>query len=164
MLHSTLTDVQIRPERADHPEVIALLVALDSSLAALYPPEANHLLSVAELLAPEVALFAAWQGDRVVGTGATRRMPGNARSGGRLYGEVKRMFVDPAVRGQGIAVRLVQTLEAGLRAQQIRLATLETGRDQPEAVHLFQRSGYRQRGAFGGYPDNGLSLFFEKYL
>jgi putative acetyltransferase len=31
-------------------------------------------------------------------------------------------------------------------------------------VRLYERSGYRRRSAFGGYPDNGLSLFYEKSL
>jgi len=43
-------------------------------------------------------------------------------------------------------------------------ALLETGAAQAAAVRLYERSGYRRRAAFGGYPDNGLSLFFEKAL
>jgi putative acetyltransferase len=163
MLHAT-PDVLIQPQRADHPQVVALLGALDSYLAGLYPPEANHLLSVAELLAPDVAFFAAWQRGRIVGTGAVRRMPGSGATQGQAYGELKRMFVEPALRGQGIAYRLVSTLEAELRARGIGVALLETGRDQHEAVRLYQRCGYQVRGPFGGYPDNGLSLFLEKRL
>ena len=74
------------------------------------------------------------------------------------------MFVHHDVRGQGIAARMVLTLEAGLKAQQIALALLETGRNQHEAVRLYKRCGYQERAAFGGYPDNGLSLFLEKRL
>ena len=29
---------------------------------------------------------------------------------------------------------------------------------------LYERAGYRRRAAFAGYPDNGLSLFYEKHL
>jgi putative acetyltransferase len=158
------TDIVIRPERADHPQVVALLAALDTYLATLYAPEANHILSVAELLAPEVSFFAAWQGDRVVATAAARRMPGEPDTAGEPYGEVKRMFVEPNVRGQRIAARLVDTLEGGLRTHGVGLALLETGRDQLQAVRLYERCGYRRRAAFGGYADNGLSLFFEKRL
>jgi putative acetyltransferase len=74
------------------------------------------------------------------------------------------MFVDPVARGQRIAVRLLAMLEERLRAAGVSLALLETGRDQHEAVRLYERSGYVLRGAFGGYPDNGLSLFYEKRL
>ena len=157
-------EVVIRPERADHPQVTALLDALDRYLGELYEPEANHILSIDELLAPEVSLFAAWQGDRIVGTGAVRRMPGDEDSQGEPYGEVKRMYVDPMLRGQRLGSRMVATLEDTMRAQGLRLALLETGEAQREAVRLYERCGYRRRAAFGGYPDNGLSWFFEKRL
>jgi putative acetyltransferase len=164
MLNSISTDIVIRPERADHPQVVTLLGALDAYLASLYAPEANHILSVAELLAPEVSFFAAWRGDGIVGTGAVRRMPGEPATAGEPYGEVKRMFVDPAVRGHRIATRLVGRLESALAEHGVGLALLETGRDQHQAIHLYERCGYTRRGAFAGYPDNGLSLFFEKHL
>jgi putative acetyltransferase len=157
-------DVVIRPERADHPQVIALLDALDRYLGELYEPEANHILSIDELLAPEVSFFAAWQGDRIVGTGAVRRMPGEPQTQGEPYGEVKRMYVDPMLRGQRLGSRLITVLEATLRAQRLPLALLETGRDQREAVRLYERGGYSYRGPFGGYPDNGLSVFMQKRL
>ena len=156
--------IVIRQERPDQPEVVALLDALDRYLDTLYPPEANHILDVQALLAPEVAFFVARDGARAVGTGAFRRMPGEPDTAGRRYGEIKRMVVDPARRGQRIGVQLLGTLEATLRAEGCGLALLETGREQAEAVRLYTRSGYTERGAFGGYPDNGLSVFYGKAL
>jgi putative acetyltransferase len=156
--------LEIQRERADHPKVAALLDALDRYLGELYEPEANHILSVSELLAPEVSFFVARQGEAIVGTGAVRRMPGEADTAGRPYGEVKRMYVEPASRGQRIGERLLQTLEGSLRDQGVALSLLETGRDQREAVRLYERCGYTRRGSFGGYPDNGLSLFMSKAL
>ncbi len=157
-------DIVIRPERADHPQVVVALAALDDYLRALYPPEANHILSTEELLAPDVSFFAAWQGDRVIGTGAVRQMAGEPETGAKAYGEVKRMYVDPSLRGRRIGARLVEALEASMRARGLTLALLETGRDQHQAVRLYERCGYRRRGPFGGYPDNGLSLFLAKVL
>lgn len=157
-------DVDIRPQRADHPQVVAALGTLDDYLAALYEPEANHILSVDELLAPDVSFFAAWHGHRVVGTGAVRRRVGEPATAGVPYAEVKRMYVDPAWRGQRIGLRLVEALEATMRQQGLALALLETGGDQLEAIRLYERCGYLRRGPFGGYADNGLSLFFEKRL
>ena len=149
-------DVTIKPERADHPQVMALLDALDRYLGELYEPEANHILSIEELLAPEISFFVARDRNRIVGTGAVRRRDG--------YGEIKRMYVDPALRGQRLGSRLLATLEATMRAQGLPLARLETGEAQREAVRLYERCGYTRCAAFGGYPDNGLSLFFEKTL
>jgi len=157
-------DIVIRPERADHPQVVVALAALDDYLRALYPPEANHILSTEELLAPDVSFFAAWHGERVIGTGAVRHMAGEPETGAKAYGEVKRMYVDPSLRGRRVGARLVEALEAAMRARGLTLALLETGRDQHQAVRLYERCGYRRRGPFGGYPDNGLSLFLAKVL
>lgn len=156
--------LQVGPGRPDHPQVRALLDALDAYLGSLYAPEDNHILDAAALRAPEVDFLVAEADGRIVGCGATRRMPGEPDTAGRAYGEVKRMMVDPAYRGRGVGVRLLLALEARLQAAGVRLALLETGRDQHAAVHLYERCGYRARGPFGGYPDNGLSLFYEKTL
>ena len=162
MLHSTRTDVPILPQRADNPQVGMLLNAFDINLAGLYPPEANQAVSVQELLAPEEAFFAAWQGDRIVGTGAVRRMSGSNATASQPYGEVKRMFVKIAQRGEGVGQRLLQALERELRGYLTGRALLETRRDQHEALHPYQRCAHVSRSHFGGYPDNGLSRFFEK--
>ena len=157
-------DILIRAERPDHPQVVAMLAELDAYLASLYEPEANHILDVQALLAPEIDFLVADDGERPIGCGATRRMPGEPDTEGEVYGEIKRMFVAPAARGQRIAQRLLATLEERLKANGVTLALLETGSDQVEAVRLYERSGYTLRGPFGGYPDNGLSLFYEKRL
>ena len=157
-------DILIRAERPDHPQVVAMLAELDAYLASLYEPEANHILDVQALLAREIDFLVADDGERPIGCGATRRMPGEPDTEGEVYGEIKRMFVAPAARGQRIAQRLLATLEERLKANGVTLALLETGSDQVEAVRLYERSGYTLRGPFGGYPDNGLSLFYEKRL
>ncbi|HSB21907.1 MAG TPA: GNAT family N-acetyltransferase, partial [Burkholderiaceae bacterium] len=74
------------------------------------------------------------------------------------------MVVESAMRGQRVGERLLSSLESSLRQQGIDRALLETGALQTAAVRLYERCGYRRRPAFGGYPDNGLSLFFEKAL
>jgi putative acetyltransferase len=159
------SDAVIRRERPDQPEVVALLAELDAYLGSLYPPEANHILGVGELLAPDVRFFVARDaGGAVLGTAAVRCMAGEPATGGQAYGEVKRMMVRPDARGAGLGARLLATLEQALRAEGIALALLETGRDQHEAVRLYERAGYRRRDAFAGYPDNGLSLFLQKRL
>jgi putative acetyltransferase len=158
------TSIVIRPERPDHPQVRALLDELDRYLATLYEPQHNHILDIAALLAPEVSFLVAAQGERVVGCGAVRRMPAEVATADRPYGEVKRMMVAPAVRGQRVGERLLGSLEALLRAHGIGQALLETGEEQVAAIRLYERCGYRRHGAFGGYPDNGLSVFLRKAL
>ena len=157
-------DTLIRPESPDQPELRALLSALDAYLASRYAPEHNHILDVAALSAPDILFLVARQGGRAVGCGAVRLMAGEPATGSAAYGEIKRMYVDPPCRGQRIAERLLLQLEAELVLRDRSLALLETGRDQTEAVRLYERCGYRPRSTFGGYPDNGLSVFYQKAL
>jgi putative acetyltransferase len=53
-------------------------------------------------------------------------------------------------------------LEARLREQGIELLRLETGIHQPEAIGLYRKLGYRERGPFGAYRVDPLSVFMEK--
>jgi putative acetyltransferase len=148
----------IRRERPDQPEVRALLAALDAYLGSLYEPEANHILDVEALLAPEISFFVGRLDGRAVSTGAVRRLPEIGA------GEIKRMYTDPVLRGRGCAARMITVLEDEARTLGCLQAVLETGRDQHEAVRLYERCGYTLCPPFGGYPDNGLSLFMAKPL
>jgi putative acetyltransferase len=155
---------EIRRESPDQPAVRALLAALDDYLGSLYEPQHNHILGIAELLAPQVHFLVARQLGRAVGCAAFRRQPGEAATAGQAYGEIKRMMVEPMARAGGIGTALLARLEQQMATDGLSLALLETGAAQTQAVGLYERAGYRRRGAFGGYPDNGLSLFFEKRL
>jgi putative acetyltransferase len=166
MVQSPLTRerLDIRNESPDQPQVRALLQALDDYLGSLYAPQHNHILSVDELLSPQVCFLVARSESRAVGCGAFRRMPGETATAGQAYGEIKRMMVESAARGSGIGAALLARLEQQLLDQGLGVALLETGAAQAQAVALYERCGYRRRAAFGAYPDNGLSLFYEKRL
>ena len=80
------------------------------------------------------------------------------------HGEIKRVYVRGSARGRGFAGQLMARVEAELTARGIGLARLETGIHQPEALALYRRLGYVERGPFGGYAPDPLSAFFEKTL
>jgi putative acetyltransferase len=138
-------------------EIIALLEQSDAYMAALYPAESNHLLDVESLCAPEVHfLVARWEG-RIVGCAALVRGQGG-------QGEIKRMFVEPAARGKGAGRGLLERIETIAKEEAIHLLQLETGGQQPEALALYRRAGYVERGPFGSYRPDPVSLFMEKRL
>jgi putative acetyltransferase len=83
---------------------------------------------------------------------------------GPEYGEIKRMYVYPSARGQGVARQVLSLLESRARAAGCTLLRLETGPSQPEALALYARFGYERRGRFGDYRDDPLSVFMEKQL
>lgn len=142
-----------------HPDTVRLIARSDAYMGALYPAESNHFDGLDTLRQPNVRFVAAWQAGRIVGCGAVKRLPGPP-----AYGEIKRVFVDEAARGQGVAVAIMAVLEDTLRGHGIGLARLETGIHQPEAIGLYRRLGYVERPPFGDYRPDPLSLFMEKPL
>jgi len=149
--------VNIEFESPDQPEVIALIAELDAYQDRLYPPESRHALDLAALRQAHV-LFAVARdaAGRAVGCGAVVL--------GSAYGELKRMFVSPACRGQGLARRLLAALEAAALARGCAQLKLETGPFQPEALAFYAALGYTCRGPFGSYRDDPLSVFMQKRL
>ncbi|MFZ2651823.1 MAG: GNAT family N-acetyltransferase [Burkholderiaceae bacterium] len=156
--------ITISAESPDQPDIRVLLGELDSYLTALYEPEHNHILDVQALLAQHVFFVVARRERAAVGCAALRVVPGEPATLGQPYGEIKRMYVRPELRGQGIARALLARLEARLTGRGIHLALLETGGRQGEALRLYERCGYVKRAPFGGYEDNGTSVFYAKHL
>lgn len=158
-MHDDATALEIRPTDPADAAARALIAESDAYLATLYPAESNHLESVAALARPGVRFLGAWRGGRLVGCGAVKRLAGAAP-----YGEIKRVYVPPVERGRGLATALMHALEQHLLASGIGLARLETGIRQPQALALYRRLGYVERGPFGDYAPDPLSVFLEKRL
>ncbi len=78
--------------------------------------------------------------------------------------EVKRMYVLPDKRGQGIASAILKELEQWARELGGRKCLLETGRKQPEAIALYTKNGYAIIPNFGQYEQVENSVCFEKAL
>lgn len=78
--------------------------------------------------------------------------------------EVKRMFVSPSVRGRGFARRLLAHLESTARAAGVQRLVLETGLMQPDAIALYESSGYDPVVPFGHYAESELVKCFGKRL
>lgn len=142
-------------EHPDQPEVVALIDELDAFQKPLYPPECHYGIDMAALSQPNV-LFA-------VARDAAHRAQGcGAIVLGTELGELKRMYVRPACRGQGVARRLLAFLEQSAMARGCRAFALETGIYQPQALALYAAAGYQRCGPFGGYPDDPFSVFMRK--
>ena len=147
---------RLAPLDPAHPEAQALMALSEAYMGALYPSESNHFEPAASLRPPHGAFWGCWVGDQLVGCGGVKHHDG--------YGEIKRLFVLDSARGRGVARQLMAQLEAGLVERGVTLARLETGIHQPEALALYRRLGYRERGPFGDYAPDPLSAFFEKGL
>ena len=154
---STDAAVEVRPLAPTDPRARRLVGKLDRLQLSLYPAESNHLDPIETLAGDDVTFLAAFVAGEMVGCGAVKRMHGR-------YGEIKRMYVEPCARGRGVGKALIEALESTLLRCGIRLVRLETGVRQPEALFLYERCGYVRIPPFGDYPDDPLSVFFEKRL
>lgn len=78
--------------------------------------------------------------------------------------ELKRMFVIPEERGNGLARRMLAALETDARAAGRTRMVLETGDQQPEAIALYVSSGYTPCEKFGHYRTHESSRCYAKAL
>ena len=138
-------------------DVLAMLADSDSYYAGLYPADSNHLLDASTLAAPEVTFLVAKVASRVAGFGSVVQHDAE-------LGEIKRMYVDPAMRGRQLGRLLLNALEDCARARKLSCLRLETGMKQPEAIALYRSAGYSEIPPFGNYKPDPLSLFMEKRL
>jgi putative acetyltransferase len=146
--------LRIVPADPGGAEARALIGELDAYQERLYPAESNHLVPIDALRAPNVVFLMAWLGPQAVGCAALLDQDG-------VYGEIKRMYVRPGLRGLGIGAALLRELVSQARGRRLVGLRLETGIHQPEALALYERAGFARRGPFGDYREDPLSLFME---
>jgi putative acetyltransferase len=152
--------VEIRRSTLTSPDAIRLIAALNAELTAMFPEAgATHFSLTSEQVgAGDGAFMIAYLDSAAVGCGAVRRLDGPTA-------ELKRMYVDPAVRGRGIGRALVGALEREARLLGVARVVLETGTRLMPAIRLYQAMGYTRIPLFGEYvlsPDT--SLCFGKSL
>jgi GNAT superfamily N-acetyltransferase len=109
---------------------------------------------------PTGAFFVAFLDDEPVATGAWRTKEDVdvvlEELGGTRAAEIKRMYVRAPARRTGIARVVLAHLEATAAEAGLDAMVLETGLKQPEAIRLYESSGYVRVPPFGfyrGYPD-----------
>jgi putative acetyltransferase len=142
-------------------EVRALIGELDAELAGTYLPEQRHGLTIEAIFQPPVRFFVARLDGEAVGCGGVACFD--------EFAELKRMYVRPAARGDGVADSLIERLEEEARNAGLRVVRLETGVHQPAAIGFYKRRGFMPCRAFEPYaslPASAIktSYFMEKQI
>lgn len=146
----------IRLVRTDsgNPDFIALVKLLDAELAirdgddhAFYD-QFNKI----DMIKNAVVVY---ENDRAIACGALKAFQPGAM-------EIKRMYTLPDHRGKGVASAILAELEHWAADLSYEKCVLETGINQPEAIALYKKSGYRQIPNYGQYTGVETSLCFEK--
>ncbi|TWB32743.1 MarR family transcriptional regulator with acetyltransferase activity [Nitrospirillum viridazoti] len=149
--------VVIEPADPFSDEVQACLQAYFQELATRFDtgfdPARSAPAEPGELVPPSGWFLLARLDGAAVGCGALKIK-------GDGYGEIKRMWVAPSVRGLGVAQRLLRALEGRAVAAGVDVLQLDTNGTLTEARKLYARNGY---GEIPPYNDNPYAQhWFEK--
>ncbi|MGW5718133.1 GNAT family N-acetyltransferase [Amycolatopsis sp. NPDC003865] len=140
----------------DDPDAVRLRAAQRTELDARYGTD-DHEPGAAPTADTVAVFLVARDAGTAVACGGLRLLgPGS--------GEVKRMYVEPAARGTGVATAVLRALEDQARDLGIGRLLLETGTGQPEAIRFYQREGYAPVDAYGPYVGEALSRCFARDL
>ena len=98
-----------------------------------------------------------YEDDIAVGCGAFREKESDSV-------EIKRMYVHPDHRKKGIASQVLAELERWAAEVKYAYTVLETGKKQPEAIALHQKSGYSIIPNYPPYENMDNSVCMKKTL
>jgi putative acetyltransferase len=141
---------------SSHPDFIQLVRHLDAFLAEIdgdehaFYAQLNKVDNIRHVIV-------AYDDEQPMGCGAMKEYDKTSM-------EVKRMYTTPGSRGKGIASKVLSELEQWAAELGYKKCVLETGKRQPEAIGLYQKSGYRITPNYGKYAEVENSVCFEKML
>lgn len=119
-----------------------------------FNPDLTVSASPAELSPPAGYFFLAYVDNKIAGCGGLKIH--------HDYAEIKRMWVNPKLRGYGIGKHLLMALEQQALEAHSKLIRLDTNKHLLSAIKLYKKSGYQEIKA---YNDNPYADFwFEKHI
>jgi putative acetyltransferase len=148
--------LQLTRTTSENPDFRVLVQLLDQDLAARDGAE-HGFYAQYNTIAQLNHVVVAYLEDVPVGCGAFK--PFDADSV-----EIKRMFVQPTHRGQGVAQAVLGELENWASELGYTSGVLETGKRQPEAIRLYEHSGYGHIPNYGQYVGVENSVCMQKAL
>jgi GNAT superfamily N-acetyltransferase len=127
--------------RADATGVVDLIGRVFVEYGWIWNPavEVPDLLRWRDYEAPHGAFFVIRDGERVVGSAGVHRL--DAASA-----ELHRLYLDPALRGQGFGDGLVETILGWCRAERVAHLVLWSDTRFEHAHRLYLRHGFRRTG------------------
>jgi GNAT superfamily N-acetyltransferase len=159
-------DTGLRLERVGfgHPDALLLIEEVQQEYVARYGGRDDTPLDPLMFEPPAGSFYVGYLDDVPIASGAWRRRGDVEVFGTTETAEVKRMYVAPAGRGRGLARAVLAHLERTAATGGARAMVLETGTAQPEAIALYESSGYTPVPGFGHYTWSPQSRCFGKEL
>jgi len=78
--------------------------------------------------------------------------------------EIKRMYILPEFRGHGMGLSILRELELWASELNFPECILETGKNNPEAIRLYQKAGYTIIKNYGQYENVENSVCMTKSI
>jgi GNAT superfamily N-acetyltransferase len=147
----------IEPRGYDDPVSVRLVGEVQQEYVELYGGPDEAAVDPAEFVPPHGLFLVGLVDGAPMASGGWRRLDDE-----RV--EIKRMYVARPARRQGFSRRMLAALEDAARAAGARRAVLNTGPMQPEAIKLYETSGYEPIPGFGHYAEYPDAVFFGKDL
>ncbi len=147
-----------------HPDALTLIEAVQEEYVQRYGGRDDTPLDPAMFDPPRGSFFVGYDDGVPVASGAWRRRDDVEAFGTTEAAEIKRMFVVPEARGRGDARAMLAHLERTAGAAGARVMILETGTAQPEAIALYESSGYVRIPSYGHYAWSPENRCFAKQL
>ncbi|NMO52629.1 GNAT family N-acetyltransferase [Actinoplanes sp. TBRC 11911] len=152
-----MSEIKIRQADLSEPVVRSLVTELLAELSERYGGTGDDTpIGETDFTPPNGMFFVVDDGERLLGCAGWRRHGSDA--------ELKRMFTVRAARGRGLARRLLTGIEESAREAGCARVILETGDRQPEAIALYEATGYTRIEDFGYYAGEEGVLSFAKAL
>ena len=151
-----MSDLTLIRTDSDNADFMTLVALLDQDLAIRDGDDHTFYAQFNKVDAIKEVIIA-YQDGTVVGCAAIK--PFSATEA-----EVKRMFVHPDYRKQGIAAKVLNELENWATELGFAACVLETGKKQPEAIALYQKVGYHIIPNYGQYIGVDNSVCMTKLL
>ena len=151
--------LNLETARLDDPAAVALATASVTEIDSRYggQPGSGGKPRPEEFVAPDGTFLVAQLDGTPVGCGGFSRLDSDTA-------EVRRMYVAPEARGQGISRALLHRLLAIAHDLGYSRARLETGHRQHEAIGLYQSAGFTLIPCWGPFVDDPKSVCFELEL
>jgi GNAT superfamily N-acetyltransferase len=151
-----------------HPHAMQLIADVQAEYVARYGSPDNTPLDPLMFEPPLGSFYVGYvevgAGPRPVASGAWRAHEDVEVFGTRRTAEVKRMYVALEVRARGHARAMLAHLERTAAEAGAEAMILETGTAQPEAMALYESSGYTPIPSFGFYKDEPLNRCYAKLM
>lgn len=165
-VHTVTASADLRIARVGfgHSDALRLIEDVQLEYVERYGGRDDTPLDPAMFEPPGGSFFVGYVDDEPVASGAWRRRDDVLALGSRTTAEIKRMYVVPRARHRGLARVMLAHLETTAAQAGAEVLILETGERQPEAIALYETSGYTPIDGFGYYRDSPISRCFAKQV